>query len=980
MRILIALSLLPLAMIAVGQKVMNLKSLTTTDGLSQNSVNQILQGSDGYIWLATQDGLNRFNGYEFEVFRPDPEDSFSVSDNFIIQMFEDSLGRIWISTRSGINVFDVKQNRFHKLVDERPDSYPQKYFLRRYHGFIYWLEASLDSPTICRLPETFLLNQANHSVTKEVEEVQILPKGFYFYFQNGGELYALGENAIYQVNSEKIHQSTCSAGGDIQYWDYLQLSDSTYMLPGSSHLQLFDPVSLSVKNIGNVGAVSFEKTRDGNLVGTNDGLYLFQSGNNEIQPVTTLPHRLTNTTVHDIFTDTFGQIWLGTANKGVFIYDPKWEAFELGYSEGEIVWGVAERSDFLYVATQNGLYEYRKDQKNVTNKYFLKEKITAVFVDSTGALWVGTSDGEVLKQIGRETAIASVFDFGINQSAVSDFIEDKSGNIWVGAHGGLYKVNPDGHARKLSSETDEYFYVMDLYEDDSGNVWVGTNQGLSYFTPSERLVQIPYVKGDPKSINFYFASAIQQDDQGNIWVGTYGGGISRLNPDSTFTHFTEKEGLSNNVIHAMVSDDMGGLWFVSNGGLTYFDTDALIIKNYDQNNGIGVQDFALSGGHKFADGKIGFGSINGLLTFYADSVLKLIASPDLKWEGLSVNYKPIIAKSLDSAQRIDLYYEDRVFSLNLAALKFDDPSDVSYQYKLDGFNLDWVDLDPNARLISYSSLPFDHYELLVKASSKKNLFDPVLRSLTIVVHPPYWLTWWFISITVVMALGAGAGLVYYLSRRKLKLRLAELETRERVQRERERISRDLHDSVGTHFAYIISRLDFLYLGWDQDHVPDKKDYLNKLSDFARSGMKMLRETIWALSEEQLDANSLKLKIDDYLKLCFANLRTNYSFKFDVSSDKVKAALALNTFRIIQETVSNALKHADAKNIAISFHLDAQKLRLEISDDGKGFNVGEAQKMEDHYGLENLEKRANELAAQIQVQSGPGGTRILVFTK
>lgn len=971
---------MPLAMIAAGQRVMNLRSLTTSDGLSQNSVNQILQGSDGYIWFATQDGLNRYNGYEFEVFRPDPEDSFSVSDNFIIQMLEDSLGRIWLSTRSGINVLDVKHNRFHKLVDKRANTFPQKYYLRKYDGFVYWLEAGLDSTTICRLPETFALTSANQPLTTEVEVISKLPEGFFFYFNDGSQFYALGKDAIYELNSDKIYQTICDTGGGIQHWDYLQVSDSTFLLPGTNHVQMFDRMNLSVEHFGEVGAVSFELTRNGYLMGTKDGLRFFHPESQALEPVLTVPHRLNNTTVHDIFTDCFGQVWLGTANKGVFVYDPKWDVFELGYSEGEIVWGVAERPGYFYFATQNGLFEYSKDHKSVSGKYFVNRKITAVFVDSAGTLWVGTADGDVLKQIDRGDTIVQVYDFGVNQPAISDFIEDQLGNIWVGAHGGLIKMRPDGQIRVLSNETDEYFYVMDLYEDHDGNVWVGTNRGLNYFTPSEKFVLIPYIKGDPKSINFYFASAIQQDHQGQIWVGTYGGGLSRLNADSTFTHFTEKEGLSNNVIHAMLSDDYGNLWFVSNGGLTFFDTDSLTIKNYDQNNGIVTQDFSLSGGYKFIDGRLGFGNINGLMTFHADSVSRLVSSPELKWEGLSINYNQVIGKSVDSASRVDLYYEDRVFSLRLAALKFDDPADVSYQYKLDGFDLEWVDLDPNTRLISYSSLPFDRYELLVKAYSKKNLFNPVLRSLSIMVHPPFWLTWWFLTFIIASMLGAGIGIVYYLSRKNLKKRLAELETKERVQRERERISRDLHDSVGTHFAYIISRLDFLYLGWDQNHVPDKKDYLNKLSDFARSGMKMLRETIWALSEEQLDASSLKLKIDDYLKLCFANHRTTYSFRFEVSSEKVKAALALNTFRIIQETVSNALKHSEAKKIGIIFQIRSQKLRLEISDDGRGFDVAEAQKMEDHYGIENLKKRADELDAEIDIQSGAGGTRILVFTK
>ncbi len=198
---------------------------------------------------------------------------------------------------------------------------------------------------------------------------------------------------------------------------------------------------------------------------------------------------------------------------------------------------------------------------------------------------------------------------------------------------------------------------------------------------------------------------------------------------------------------------------------------------------------------------------------------------------------------------------------------------------------------------------------------------------------------------------------------------------EAVQQERERISRDLHDSVGTHFAYIVSRLDFLYLGWDKDKVSDKKGYLTNLSDFARSGMRLLRETIWALNEEEVSADSLKAKIEDYLKLCFNEVDTSYHFLFGSNQLKINSGVALHCFRAVQETVSNCLKYAEASVFEVDLKFEGDRLVLKISDDGKGFEVLEGEAKKDHYGLGNLKKRAADLNGTFDIRSGKDGTKI-----
>lgn len=968
-----------LASAALGRDVIKLRSLSTADGLSQNSVNQILQDSRGYIWLATQDGLNRYNGYEFEIFRPDDEDSFSLADNFIIQMLEDDQYRLWLSTRAGIHLFDIDNRRFHKFLDTISGKIVQKYHLRKHDGFLYWKNSdSVNS--ISRMPLNVSLTRANNFLQEYSETIHYSSEEIYQYIVGNSGLMVLGKEGVLIPGFGTIDLEKGPGSIGVQSWDYQLVGDTLLLLPGVDVIVSVQYLEGKTESIyTGVSTTCFVPMDKHYWIGTKTGLHSYDVLSRKTEKVVTFP-TFQNTTIHDLTKDCFGQYWMGTANKGVFIYDPKWAQFEYLTSDGHIVWGFAEQGAYAYVATQNGVYVMDTSTHTVAGHLLKGQKVTAVYVDPSEALWVGTASGEIYTKMPDQTKLESYTRVPHHNLSITGFHHDGQGNFWIASHADLLMVSPEGSVRSIEAQSESFMYVMSVFEDSRGNIWAGLQDGVGYVKPSGQYVHVAHAKGSPTSTNFSFNSTVLEDSKGTIWVGTYGGGISRLNADSTFTHFTEKNGLSNNVIHAMEIDDQDRLWMVSNGGLSMFDITTETFKNYSYSNGLRNQDFALGASYHFADGRLGFGTVDGLLVFDPAGVDTLFSQPILKWERLLINYDRVLDHSLDGLRQIDLYYGDRVFSLGFAALKYDDPQDVTYQYTLEGFDQEWVEVSPQSRMVTYSSLPFDSYQLKVRACSRKGLFQPVTRTLEIVVHPPFWLTWWFIMMILLAGLGLGTGLVYYLSRRKLKQRLAELETREKIQQERERISRDLHDSVGTHFAYIISRLDFLYLGWEGEHVTDKKAYLGKLSDFARSGMKMLRETIWALNEEQVSATSLKLKIDDYLKLCFADQRTSYKFQFSSTENKVNATIALNTFRVIQEAVSNALKYAEASQLAIALNIRMNELVLSIIDNGKGFDVETAGDQEGHYGIQNLKKRAEELSAEFSLISNEEGTKILINSK
>lgn len=955
--------------------------MTTNDGLSQNSVNKTLQDRDGYIWLGTQDGLNRYDGYKFEVFRPDVTDSFSISDNFIINMLEDPLGRIWISTRSGLNIFDKSTNRFYKIL-EHDVEYHQVNSIQTDGKSMIWLKAGLDYNKLRSIPINFSFTQAVTLLSSmEYKDYRVSKDYFNFLFQEDVLWVFENDTALNLLNSEKIHfQSDWQQNPVLRY---TFINDSTALLPLEDELATFN-IYTGVKGVLGINKsyLTVEKSSDINqyFAGNINGVSLVDILNGKSTQLELNEVGVSSALIQDIFLDREGLYWIGTANQGVIIYEPNWGKFKLDPPSKHIVWDALEFENKIWLATQEGISVFSSEKNYNVANYLIEHKVTAIDKDVNDNLWAGTSEGLVFIKL-KERKKFEIYNYKSPKgNAISDFIIDSKGNFWIGSHSDLVQLKPDGTIVSFDSITGYTYYVLDLFEDKTGNIWIGNHDGFFCYTSKEKLVHFPFKKGDSSSINFNFASAFQEDSNGQIWVATYGGGVSRLNNDSTFTHFTEREGLSNNVIHDMLIDSQDQLWMVSNGGLSVFNIAYEEFKNFDKSDGLGSHNFALGGANIFENGVMTFCTVNGLLKFNPSEVQLNRASPILHFEDLLINYMPDSDHPELAKGRLDLYDQDRVVSLGYTALHYQNPQDVGFQYKLIGFDDNWVQSDSRVRKIVYSSLPYGEFRLQLRAFSINNHFEEVIKELRIKVHPPFWWTWWFISLMVALGLLIIASLVYYFSRRNLKRRLVELETRERIQQEREKISRDLHDSVGTHFAYIISRLDYLYLGWNTDHILDKKDYLGNISDFARSGMKMLRETIWAMSQESVSSESLKLKIDDYLRLCFAGVPVEYRFNFHLDSDAVNATQALNVFRIIQEGVSNSLKHSEAKKIEVDLLIKEGTLQIIISDDGKGFDVDTVKHLNDHYGLSNLEKRAKEMGGKLTLSSDSKGTKVIVVVQ
>lgn len=965
---------------AFSQDPLRVRSLSTLDGLSQNSITQILEDEDGYIWLSTQDGLNRYNGYDFRSFRPDPDDPFSLGDNFVIQMILGPDGRLWLNTREGISVYDKVTGRFYKIVKPPQNPVRQFYQMQKVGDRIYVIDyydnfkiQSIPVAQAFSNPYTVIDSIANQE-SPNIESPLVL-------FETYNDFWILGLNEGLRVSDGArfpIPDSTFFYTS-AETWDHEQISEDQVLISHPNKLILLHTDRPWIEVLSDsIGVFSFQPFGRSVIIGTNQGLKLFDPITHRLSEVTIEGQSFETSIIHHLFQDSFGQLWIGTANQGAFIHQPNTREFiylkNNALSDQQlVVWDALKIQNTWYLGTDVGLMVF---EENTYNRTLLEgRKILSLAFASSKTLYAGAQNGDLFELDLPGMSLRKVSE--TTHSPVTSLLINDQG-LMIGTHKGLGTFR-NGYFQLVDSDRvlHPQTYIFELFVDKGGRLWVATAAGVYYRSKKGEIISIPYKKGDPRSMNFNFVSGFAEDVNGALWMATYGGGVSRMNEDSTFTHFTEKDGLPNNVIHAICSDDQGFLWLTSNGGLTRFDPLSYETLTFTTLEGLKSNNFAISAITK-ADSTVAVGTTNGLLLFSPNKVRPLSSPPRILWEDIRINYRPMqVGQPVNSLHEVRLNPGDKVISLELSGIKLDHPSDVQYAHQLEGFSPTWVPLSQGSRIISYSSLPYGTYQLHVRASSQNRHFAPIERVLTIKVVTPFWFTWWFIALTQVLIVALVIGAVFYFSRRNLKRRLRELETEARIQAERHRISQDLHDSVGTHFAYIISKLDYLFLSWGkEDVIQDKKSYLQSLSDFARSGMRLLRETIWALDAPHVSSLSLKSKIGDYLKFCLTDSSLQYTFDFTSSQESLLSSEALHCFRIIQEAVSNSLKHACAKTLSVTVRIFPAGFEVVIADDGKGFSQ-KAAKVEETYGLKSMKKRCEELGASLEIESG-NGTKIRVL--
>ncbi len=792
---------------------MRVERVSIEAGLSQSVVNCILQDRTGFLWLGTQDGLNRYDGYRFEVYRHDARDPSSLAHDFVLALTEDSHGDIWIGTSGG------GLARWQRTTDSfvsyrRSPGNPTSLSGDRVHDLVWdpsgALWAATEDGGLSRFdPDTgsFRLFQHDPYDAASLAHDQLVA----VYVDRHGDLWigtaggldlfvqeqdrfvhhrhdptdpgSLSENRVRAIFEDRMGRLWVGTRGGLNRLDRRTGDFKRYQHePGN-------PSSLSHDWVR-----SLYEDLDGRLwVGTDGGLSLWQEESGTFagyhaDPAD--PSSLGGDQILALHQDRGGVLWISTLGAGISKWNPGTWSFPHYWSEDNIagsdmVFGISADSEgALWVGTLGGGLEridrggpgvplrrtrYRHDPRDPTS--LSEDRVSTLFHDRRGVLWVGTVSTGVSRFDGDGSFTSYRHDASdpesLSYDGVSTFFQDRRDRLWVGTHGGGLNLHlGDGkfhHFRhdpkdRTSLGNDR---ILSLAEDPDSFLWVATDgAGLSRLMPATgaflRVGHDPAVVGGLSSNEL---TAVHVDGSGRLWVGTEGDGLDLfLELDETtgaaaFRNFSRAEGLPDDHIWGIRSDLEGGVWISTNSGLARLDTESGTVKRYSTSHGLQSNEFNQGAHFASPSGELFFGGVNGLNAFLPDRIEPNRHRPPVVLTAFSKTGKPVrFGRPVYDVEQIALGYRDYFFSFEVAALDFTAPRENRYRYKLEGFDTDWVDLGHRRRL-TFTNLDAGSYTLRIQGSNNDGLWNEAGASVRIVISPPPWGTWWAYATYLSLAAG-----------------------------------------------------------------------------------------------------------------------------------------------------------------------------------------------------------------------------------
>ena len=804
--------------------------ISLEQGLSQSVVLCILQDSKGFMWFGTQDGLNRYDGYEFVVYKHDPENPDSLSNSWVLSIYQDQDGVLWIGTfGGGLDRFDRETEQFTHYQNDPNDPYSlsndfvQSIYKDR-EGVLWIGTGGGGLDRFDRETEQFTHYQNDpndpHSLTSNgVPSIYQDREGVLWVGTGGG-----GLNKFDRETEQFTRHPTDSSVQSI----FQDQEGMLWIGTGGGGLARFDPeteqftyyqsILTDSHSLSNNAVTSVYQDREGVLwIGTNGGgLDRFDREMEQFihyQSDLNNPHSLSSNVVQSIYEDQAGVLWIGTFGGGLSKFDRSTQRFihyqndpnNLHSLSANLVWSVyKDREGVLWIGTGGGGLDrfdretnrWRHYRNIPTDPHSLSANVVMfIYEDREDVLWIGTFGGG-LDRFDRETEQFAHYQniptdtYSLSANAVSAIYQDREGVLWIGTFGGglnrfdreteqftsYQNVPTDTHS--LSSNT-----IVSIYQDREGVLWIGTNSGgLDRFDrETEQFTSYQNVPTDTHSLSNDIVMSIYQDREGVLWIGTAGGGLSKFDRASeTFTHYREKDGLPNDTVYGILEDDHGNLWLSTNEGLSKFDPQTETFKNYDAGDGLQSNEFNMSAYYKSSGGEMFFGGINGFNAFYPDDVKDnpyvppiVITDFQLFNETVAVGGDSPLQKPIAETKEIELSYKDDFFTFEFAALHYSSPEENQYAYMMEGLDTDWNYVGTR-RFAGYTSVPPGKYTFRVKGSNSDSVWNEEGISIRIIITPPFWQTWWFRILVTLLVVGGVLG-VFTLRVRAIEAQRQQLE-------------------------------------------------------------------------------------------------------------------------------------------------------------------------------------------------------------
>lgn len=788
------------------------EKVTLEDGFSQSVVNVILQDRKGFLWFGTDDGLNRYDGYTFTIYKPDVNNPTSIKDRTITALVEDSNGYLWIGTRQGgLNRFDPATGSFRHYVHIEGDkttiaSNQINSLVTDEKGL--WIGTDNGLDYLDFTANTFTHYRAvenSRSGTNGLSSNSIRT----LFRDSKGQIWIGTGNAglnIYDPADKSIRVFKYSNQNlsSLSHNRVLSIAEDKYgniwigtanglnqYIPGREIFRRFENSGYKPDSLaGNIVNAIMVDQAGGVWIGTNRGLDRFDPikltfVHHQNQPG--VPKSLSNNQVLSIYEDASGVIWVGTFGGGLNKYNRQQDRFayfnhnpndENGLNSNFIMALLAEQNGYLWIGTlDSGLNRFDPTTENFVHyendpakpSSLSSNFVHSLYIDSQNVLWVGT--GRALDRFDRRTRTFKHYAptksdiLETTNFSVSAIYEDSKNRLWIGSNQGLMLFDRESESFsefKLDDPANpqSVYSVTAILEDANHTLWVGTYEGglKSIDLENENVTHYWNEPGKSSSLGNNLILSLYQDSRGVLWVGTHGGGLGRFNPSSeTFKNFTELEGLPSNVVYGILEDDEGNLWISTNYGLSKFNPIEETFQNFTASDGLQANEFNQNAYTKDGRGLMYFGGINGLNIFRPEAIQDNPYLPNIALTSLTLGGSPLGEGQMpEYMKEIVLQWPNDSFEFEFAAFTYEQPVKNQYSYMLEGFDPTWIDIG-NRRNGRYTNLPGGTYTLRLRGSNSDGLWNETVDRIQVVVVPPFWETWWFSSVMVILFVVTVAG-------------------------------------------------------------------------------------------------------------------------------------------------------------------------------------------------------------------------------
>ena len=981
------------------------KQLDSRHGLSHNSVFVTMQDHLGFLWIGTNDGLNRYDGHRFLTFRHDPADSTSLSNNTVRRVWEDRRHVLWIRTEAGLDRLDRATGHF------RHYPIPVAFLLQEQDGSIlvagsqgiHRYRAAADSfQRVVKFPL-----QVTTRSPSEADPVWGFIKdrqGRLWISTQEGRLFAVeGNGSVLQMQSP---------------WRYTMLhweDDTGKLLIGHQQgVGTFDPRASSFSPVPGTDAirsrvVSAYKDRSGSVWFGGDELHRFDPVrvNTTRIAIDSGSARPLQVPIWTIMEDREGALWLSTPS-GLRFSDPYAKPFNHHFHDSRdsnslsadpVMALTVDGSGALWAGTVSAgvnrvdinTREVRRISRHPgQHATTCGDQVWALAAVSDGEIWAGTDRGVCVLDpaSGRFSIRRLPSGIGGIQPLVFALVRDRQGMMWAGTTMGLFRIDP---ATRTVTEISRVFEdrpglvrIESLALDGDGALWAGTSWSDLYriVTATGRITHFPVGNSGSLRGSEGFWD-IEPRNDGYLWIAS-DRGLFQFNPtDSTLRSIGAGAGAPSGPVFAIVTDSAGTLWLSTGDGIYRYPrpqqfTDRLgDVRHYTAADGLPFSEFNRRAALLSPTGRLVFGGMGGVIHFDPTAIRDNPHPPPVVFTAIERSRMdgPVAIEpfSLDS---IAAAWDDTGIAFEFSALAFTNPTSARYSYRLEGVDPDWVTAGAERRA-RYPALKPGSYTFRVRAANADGVSDPEGASLAIVVLPPWWATWWFRGALGLLSVGILVGAVRYTATTALRRRVRELEMEQQVHRERNRISRDLHDNVGSQVSTILAGIELVQMSAGVGDAPRLDGYLKALREDAERTMGELRETVWSLHHDRVSLVALAERIREHL-----DSRRRYlvlprlTCVVDCDRDReLSSAHALHLYRIVQEAVSNAIRHAGASTVAVTVTAVADHVRIAIRDDGTFRPPPEGHR---GLGMDGMRSRVAEIGGSFTCESGDqSGTLVTV---